>query len=55
MHQQPVFKGSETMLSGVSDALFEFGLCLPSGSSMTVADQERVVAAVLSQFGIQKS
>ncbi|MEA3215683.1 MAG: hypothetical protein QOJ19_1839 [Acidimicrobiia bacterium] len=55
MHQQPVFKGSETMLSGVSDALFEFGLCLPSGSSMTVADQERVVAAVLSQFGVQQS
>ncbi len=30
MHRQPVFQTFETMLSGVSDQLFENGLCLPS-------------------------
>jgi dTDP-4-amino-4,6-dideoxygalactose transaminase len=53
MHQQPAFKGSDCVVSGVSDALFDRGLCLPSGSSMSAADQERVIAAVLSLFGAE--
>ena len=43
MHQQPVFKAADRLINGVSDDLFDRGLCLPSGSSMTGADQDRVI------------
>jgi dTDP-4-amino-4,6-dideoxygalactose transaminase len=44
MHQQPVFAGCRTFGGGVADALFRDGLCLPSGSSLSVEDQQRVIA-----------
>jgi len=47
MHLQPVYATAPTVLTGVSDALFEHGLCLPSGSSMTDADQDRVTFEIL--------
>lgn len=52
MHQQPIFRGTryyphETGVS-VSDRLFATGLCLPSGSSMTEEEQDRVIDRVLS-------
>ncbi|MBD5796773.1 pyridoxal phosphate-dependent aminotransferase [Bacillus pseudomycoides] len=50
LHRQPVFAGSKYYTHGdtdsISDKLFSQGLCLPSGSSMTVEDQERVIATV---------
>jgi dTDP-4-amino-4,6-dideoxygalactose transaminase len=42
MHQQPVFSNSKTYLNGVSDKLFENGLCLPSGSNLTEEEFERI-------------
>lgn len=48
MHMQPVFKDCDFYGSGVSEKLFEDGLCLPSGSNMSVADQERVVGVIKS-------
>src|SRR5690606_34419830 len=35
MHQQPVFKDAPRYLNGISDELFDRGLCLPSGSNLT--------------------
>ncbi|MDX5324832.1 MAG: DegT/DnrJ/EryC1/StrS family aminotransferase [Bacteroidota bacterium] len=35
MHQQPVFSGKRHFGNEVSDHLFEKGICLPSGTSMT--------------------
>jgi perosamine synthetase len=46
MHQQPVFKGCHVRGGAVADELFEKGLCLPSGSSLTEAEQARVIAAI---------
>jgi dTDP-4-amino-4,6-dideoxygalactose transaminase len=46
MHQQPVFADCPHRLDGTSDALFRTGLCLPSGSSLTHADQDRVIASI---------
>jgi pyridoxal phosphate-dependent aminotransferase EpsN len=46
MHLQPVFAGVRRIGGGVAEALFAGGICLPSGSSLTDADRERVVAAV---------
>ncbi len=42
MHQQPVFSSSKSYLNGVSDNLFENGLCLPSGSNLTDDEFERI-------------
>ena len=42
MHQQPVFSSSKSYFNGVSDKLFENGLCLPSGSNLTEEEFERI-------------
>ena len=42
MHQQPVFASSKKYVNGVSDLLFENGLCLPSGSNLTEEEFERI-------------
>lgn len=42
MHQQPIFVNSKNYLNGVSDKLFENGLCLPSGSNLTEEEFERI-------------
>jgi pyridoxal phosphate-dependent aminotransferase EpsN len=51
MHLQPVFAGCEAVGGAVAEGLFERGLCLPSGSSLTDADRERVVARVRGAWG----
>ena len=43
MHLQPIFSGCRMRGGAVSEELFEHGLCLPSGSSLTEEDQLRVV------------
>jgi dTDP-4-amino-4,6-dideoxygalactose transaminase len=46
MHQQPLFRGTPYFAhsSGdVSGRLFEAGICLPSGSNLTPAQQGRVI------------
>jgi pyridoxal phosphate-dependent aminotransferase EpsN len=50
LHLQPVFTGAEYHGRGVSDHLFGTGLCLPSGSAMTVAERNRVISVVLKHF-----
>lgn len=42
MHLQPVFVGTPHYLNGISDRLFDIGLCLPSGSSLTDDDFDRI-------------
>ena len=42
MHLQPVFSDTPRFLNGVSDHLFDIGLCLPSGSSLTDEGFERI-------------
>ena len=42
MHQQPIFSNSKNYLNGVSDKLFENGLCLPSGSNLIDDEFERI-------------
>ena len=52
MHLQPVFKEAPFYGNGTSDRLFEIGLCLPSGPTLTDQDIERVAKVVrqLSNF-----
>ena len=42
MHLQPVFEGTPRYLNGNADRLFDIGLCLPSGSSLTDEDFDRI-------------
>jgi dTDP-4-amino-4,6-dideoxygalactose transaminase len=46
MHMQPVFAGSPYYGNGISERLFENGLCLPSGSNLTPADMSRILAII---------
>ena len=51
MHLQPVFQQHPYYTNGdVSAALFDEGLCLPSGSNMSSADQERVINIIKQKF-----
>ena len=46
MHMQPVFRQMPSYTNGVSEKLFENGLCLPSASNLTMEDIERVVKII---------
>ena len=48
MHLQPVFRDCEVVGGDVAAALFQHGLCLPSGTAMSEADLERVAAVIQS-------
>ena len=43
MHLQPIFKNYPSYLNGVSERLFNTGLCLPSGSNLSDQDLDRVL------------
>lgn len=51
MHLQPLFEGatyySHEEGNSVSDKLFEYGLCLPSGSNMSREQQDKVIKIIL--------
>ena len=51
MHLQPVFAGCAMLGGGVAEELFVRGLCLPSSSSLTDAEQDRVVALLRHHLG----
>jgi len=46
MHLQPVFSGCAVFGGSVGEELFAKGLCLPSGSSLSETDLERVVEVI---------
>ncbi|MFH0725712.1 MAG: aminotransferase class I/II-fold pyridoxal phosphate-dependent enzyme [Pseudomonadota bacterium] len=68
MHLQPVFEidrggrgqekgrryGARAVEGAVAEDLFAHGLCLPSGTAMTEADLERVVAVVRKTGSVKK-
>jgi pyridoxal phosphate-dependent aminotransferase EpsN len=54
MHLQPLFAGCKYFTHGdeesIADGLFATGVCLPSGSSMTAEEQQRVIEVVRSKI-----
>jgi dTDP-4-amino-4,6-dideoxygalactose transaminase len=46
LHLQPVFRDYEVIGGDVAEALFNFGLCLPSGTAMTEEQLDRVVSVI---------
>jgi pyridoxal phosphate-dependent aminotransferase EpsN len=51
MHLQPLYRGCETVGGDVAADLFRRGLCLPSSSSLTSAEQGEVVEVVRASAG----
>lgn len=51
MHLQPLYASCSINGGAVADDLFARGLCLPSGSSLSEADLERVVAVIRRSAG----
>ncbi|MES2808145.1 MAG: aminotransferase class I/II-fold pyridoxal phosphate-dependent enzyme [Bacteroidota bacterium] len=52
MHLQPVFEHYPAYVNGVSEQLFDGGLCLPSGSNLEAEDINRVIKIILNCFGV---
>ena len=55
MHLQPLYSGCryyphEDSCLSISDRLFELGLCLPSGSNLSIEDQDRVIDCIKSSL-----
>lgn len=46
MHLQPIFTNAPAYVNGVSEHLFQIGLCLPSGSSLSDEDIQRVIDSI---------
>ncbi len=46
MHLQPVFAAAPAYANGVSESLFERGLCLPSGAGLSDVDIIRVIETI---------
>lgn len=46
MHMQPLYAGAPYHGRGVDEGLFANGLCLPSGSDMSVSQQDEVIAHI---------
>ena len=52
MHLQPIFKNHIAFENGVSEDLFNRGLCLPSGSNLIDTDLSRVVNSIKNLYEI---
>jgi dTDP-4-amino-4,6-dideoxygalactose transaminase len=48
LHLQPVFEGAPTVGGSACAAVFERGLCLPTGSALSPRDQARVIEVIAS-------
>ena len=46
LHMQPIFTEYKNFTDGTSESLFARGLCLPSGSNLSISDLERVTNCI---------
>ncbi len=46
MHLQPFFASADSYINGVSEDLFNKGLCLPSGKNMTDSEKARITKTI---------
>jgi dTDP-4-amino-4,6-dideoxygalactose transaminase len=51
MHLQPIFKNDLSFTDGTSEDLFKRGLCLPSGSNLSLNDLKRVTQIIKFTLG----
>ena len=48
MHKQPVYKSAPAYVTGVSEAIFKVGMCLPAGPYVTDQDVKYIVETIKS-------
>ncbi|MEE4176001.1 MAG: aminotransferase class I/II-fold pyridoxal phosphate-dependent enzyme [Bacteroides sp.] len=53
MHLQPIFKEYPYFGGQVAEKLFEYGLCMPSGSNMTAEEKERIAEVMKLLFHLK--
>jgi dTDP-4-amino-4,6-dideoxygalactose transaminase len=46
MHLQPIFRTYPSYINGISEKLFDTGLCLPSGSNLTEEDRNHIISSL---------
>jgi dTDP-4-amino-4,6-dideoxygalactose transaminase len=51
MHTQPIFKNSKMYGGAFDEFLFDYGLCLPSGSALTEKDLNRICTVIEGELG----
>lgn len=51
MHKQPIFENAPFYGDGTAEALFDDGLCLPSGSNLTHEERDRILEEITAVFG----
>jgi dTDP-4-amino-4,6-dideoxygalactose transaminase len=51
MHLQPIFEKYPYYGTTIAEQLFKNGLCLPSGSNLTIDDRERIAKVIKAVFG----
>ncbi|WP_441000589.1 DegT/DnrJ/EryC1/StrS family aminotransferase [Fodinibius sp. SL11] len=54
MHQQPLYKNFPYYGRGVSDILFDHGLCLPSGSNLSNDDKEKIADTIKKVLRVKR-
>jgi dTDP-4-amino-4,6-dideoxygalactose transaminase len=47
LHLQPLYRDAERVGGSVAERVFEEGLCLPSGTALSCADQDRIISTIL--------
>tara|TARA_A200000113_G_scaffold66197_1_gene57443 strand:+ start:566 stop:1702 length:1137 start_codon:yes stop_codon:yes gene_type:complete len=52
MHMQPIFKEAKFFGNGISNVLFENGICLPSGSNLSPEERKRIKNELIKIFSI---
>jgi dTDP-4-amino-4,6-dideoxygalactose transaminase len=55
MHLQPAYESCRTIGGTLAEELFRCGLCLPSGSSLSSAAQQRVIDTVFETPGLRRN
>lgn len=50
MHLQPIFENCPIEINGISEKLFNKGLCLPSGSNLNEKEKERIKSVIKNLF-----
>jgi len=51
MHKQPIHKDALAYLNGVSESLFQVGLCLPSGPCVSDEDLNFIIQTIIEAIG----
>ena len=55
MHTQPLFRDAPRVGGEVAERLYNTGICLPSSSSLSESDQDRVIARLRTALGADAS